>query len=235
MICRPASGICMIDSTLFSSTIRIDADHGAEIAAAAAEDVGAADHHRGDRRQQIGVAHPLVGLGRVAGEQHARRARRSRPQSAKAPTMHEPRVDAGEIGRAPRGCRSRRCSGRAACACRMMTTTHRDQRPRRRARIGMPSVRAGGERSASAASASVCGAKPPVCTTISPRMHRIDAEREDHRRHAQIGDAEAVDEADGEADAEADRDRPRRRRPRSPSSPRRSASRAPRGRSGRAG
>ena len=41
------------------------------IAAAAAEDVGAADHHRGDRGQQVGVAHALVGLGRVAGEQHA--------------------------------------------------------------------------------------------------------------------------------------------------------------------
>ena len=58
---------------------------GAEIAAAAAEDVGAADHHGGDRGQEVGVAHALVGLGRVAGEQHAgeagaqrRRARRRR-------------------------------------------------------------------------------------------------------------------------------------------------------------
>ena len=38
--------------------------------------------------------------------------------------------------------------------------------------------------------------------------HRVDAKREDHRGNAQIGDAEAVDEADDEADREADRDRP---------------------------
>ena len=37
---------------------------------------------------------------------------------------------------------------------------------------------------------------------------RVDAKREDHRGHAKIGDAEAVDEADHEADRETDRDRP---------------------------
>ena len=61
----------MIESTRVQQHDQDHADEGAEIAAAAAEDVGAADDHRGDRRQQVGVAHALVGLGRIAGEQHA--------------------------------------------------------------------------------------------------------------------------------------------------------------------
>ncbi len=39
-------------------------------------------------------------------------------------------------------------------------------------------------------------------------QHDVDAEREDHRRHAEIGDAEAVEDADQQADAEADRESP---------------------------
>ncbi len=47
------------------------AGDGADIVAAAAEDRGAADRHRGDRGEEIGVAHAEIGLRGVAGEQHA--------------------------------------------------------------------------------------------------------------------------------------------------------------------
>jgi hypothetical protein len=39
--------------------------------------------------------------------------------------------------------------------------------------------------------------------------HRIDAQGEDHRGHAQIGHPDAVDEADQEADAKPDGNRER--------------------------
>ena len=63
-----------------------DEDHARdrpEIIAASAEDAGAAEHHGGDRGQEIGIAHRLRGLGGVAGEQHAANAD-SPPERANA-------------------------------------------------------------------------------------------------------------------------------------------------------
>ena len=40
-----------------------------------------------------------------------------------------------------------------------------------------------------------------------PAQHRVDAEREDHRRHAQVGHPHPVDEPDQQPDAESGRDR----------------------------
>ena len=53
------------------------ADERADVASAPAQDVGAADDDGGDRGQEIGVAHALIGLLRIAGEKDARRGRRS--------------------------------------------------------------------------------------------------------------------------------------------------------------
>ena len=62
---------------------------GAEIRAAPAEDMGAAQHHGGNRGQQIGVAHALRGLGGIAGQKHAAKraeaARHSKGQHDDAP------------------------------------------------------------------------------------------------------------------------------------------------------
>src|ERR1700722_3798194 len=52
-----------------------DADEGAEITTAPTENIGAADDDGGDRGKEIGIAHPLIGLCRIAGEQHACEAR----------------------------------------------------------------------------------------------------------------------------------------------------------------
>jgi hypothetical protein len=48
-----------------------DAGGRAEVAAAPAEDRGAAENDRGDRRQEVGVTHRLRRLTCVAGQQHA--------------------------------------------------------------------------------------------------------------------------------------------------------------------
>ena len=54
-----------------------DAGDSPEVVAAPAEDRGAAQHDRGDRRQQIGIAHRLRGLARIASEQDAAERRES--------------------------------------------------------------------------------------------------------------------------------------------------------------
>ena len=53
-----------------------DAPARAPLAPASAADVGAADDNGGDGRQEIGIAHALIGFGGISGEQHARKARR---------------------------------------------------------------------------------------------------------------------------------------------------------------
>ena len=74
-----------------------------------------------------------------------------------------------------------------------------------------------------------------------PLRDGVDAERDDHRRHAQEGDADAVDEAERDAAGDAERDRQRHaERPPAGRRGRHHAAdgdhpRAPTGRSGRAG
>ena len=48
-----------------------DAGDGADVASPSAEHIGAAEHDRGDRRQEVGIAHRLVRALGPTGEQHA--------------------------------------------------------------------------------------------------------------------------------------------------------------------
>jgi hypothetical protein len=52
-----------------------NAGNRAEKGAAPTEDAGSTEHHGCDRREEIGVAHGLIGVGRVAGQQHAGKRR----------------------------------------------------------------------------------------------------------------------------------------------------------------
>jgi hypothetical protein len=60
--------------------------------------VGAADDDGGDRGQQISVAHPLIGLRRIAGEQHSGQPGAQAAQREGC-DQHGSCRDAGEIGR----------------------------------------------------------------------------------------------------------------------------------------
>jgi hypothetical protein len=57
--------------------------------------------------------------------------------------------------------------------------------------------------------AESCGEKPPVCTTIRPWGDGVDGKRDDHRRDAQIGNADAVEKTERDAAEQTERNRQR--------------------------
>ena len=197
MIWRPGLGHLHHRQDRLQQRDQDDAGDRAEIAAAAAEDRGAAEHHGGDGRQQIGIAHRLRRLA-THSRRAARRRRPSRPpESAKRDHHHAPRVDAGEVGRALAVADARRSTRPKVVRRQQEDRAPRRPAPRRARAFGMPRMLTPVARQRIARRGASPAARSRRCsTTISPCAHGVDAERDDHRRDAQIGDADAVDEAD---------------------------------------
>ena len=219
-----------------------DQDHagdGAEIGAAAAEDRGAAEHDGGDRRAADRRRPSPGGLAGIAGEQHAAEGREAARE--REGDQHDAlRVDAATDRRRARGCRWRRRRGRRSCGSSRKTVAAPTTAQTITA-FGMPSIDAAGREIAHRRRGGILRREAAGVDDHQALRDRVDGQRDDHRGDAQIGDADAVDEAERDAaeDAERNGERPRRpgrRRPRRrPSCRRPPPPRAPTGRSGRAG
>ena len=204
MIWRPASGTWTTERIDCRRVIRITPAIVPEKGAAAAEDAGAAEDHRRDRRKEIGVAHGLVGVGRVAGEQHAGE-RGAGAGDGKAGDDHAAGVDTGEIGRRlaiADGVDAAAKDGPASTAPRR--TRRRSPRPTERSECRIAD-RPTAMRCIVAVERS-CGAKPAGVDDHQSLGDGVGAEGEDHRGHAKVGDANAIDEADAKAARDTDRD-----------------------------
>ena len=95
MMLRPYSGMFIASSTLTSATSVTAPGDRADIMAAAAQDVHAADHHRRDGLEQIRIAHAER---RLAAEANQHDARQRGKQSAQHIERHG---DRGDIARPP--------------------------------------------------------------------------------------------------------------------------------------
>ena len=162
--------------------------------AAPAGDQRAADHHHGDRGQQIFVAHAEARLAGKAGEQHADERRAEAATACRRRSRVRPTATPGERAPPARRCRPHRPAARKAVRVEQNGRADDEQRATKRTTgVSQPVWPVMNQRSSGEAKPAGVPLRVDQRDALQDAVHR---QRHDDRREAEHDDADAVDEAD---------------------------------------